>query len=202
MQQNVTMKILGDYVTQCYDEDIWRLYNTMLRWRYWETIQHNVTMKILGDYATQCYDEDIWRLCNTMLQWRYWETMQQNVTMKVLGDYATQCYDGDIGRLCNTMLRWSRERLESQPSRADDEVCRKRRAVFIASPPRAGINIAATLQHILGRWDVSSGLGTRKKIDGSTPTLPWFLGYFELHFTYHKLRASVTGTGIYICHLT
>jgi len=31
MQQNVTMKILGDYVTQCYDEDIWRLYNTMLR---------------------------------------------------------------------------------------------------------------------------------------------------------------------------
>jgi len=82
MQQNVTMKILGDYATQCYGEDIGRFCNKMLRWRYWEIIQHNVMMKILGDYATKCYDEDIGRLCNTMLRWRYWETMQHNATMK------------------------------------------------------------------------------------------------------------------------
>jgi hypothetical protein len=126
-------------------------------------MRHNVAMKILGDYATQCYDEDIGRLGNTLLRWRYWEIMHHNnATMKRVGDYATQCCNEDSGRLCNTMLRWSRERLESQPWRADDEVCRNRRAVFIASPPRAGINIAAKLQHILGRWDEAWGRGTRK----------------------------------------
>ena len=51
------MKILGDYAAQCYDEDNGRLWKTMLRWRYLETMQHNATMKILGDYAAQCYDE-------------------------------------------------------------------------------------------------------------------------------------------------
>jgi hypothetical protein len=157
-------------------------------------MQHNAKMKILWDYAAQCYDEDIGRLCNTLLRWRYWETMQHNAKMKVLGDYAAQCCDEGFGRLCNTTLRRSRERLESQPWRADDEVCRNRRAVFIASPPRAEINIAATLQHILGRWDESSGFGTRKKRDGSTPSLSWFLGYFGLHFTCRKLHAVVTRT--------
>jgi hypothetical protein len=104
-----TNRILGDYATQFYLEDIGRLCNTMLRWRYLETMLQNITMKILGDYAakcydedmgdyaTKCYDEDIGILCNKMLRRRYWETMQQSVTTKILGDYATQCYN-EVGR--------------------------------------------------------------------------------------------------------
>jgi hypothetical protein len=194
MWHNATMKILGDYATQCYDEDSGRLCDTMLRWRFWEIMRHNATMKILGDYATQCYNEDFGRLRDTMLRWRYWETMRHNARVKIMGDYATQCYD-EVGR--GSSLNRGEQMMKCFGTGGLCSLLRHREQGSIlrlhcniswtaeTSPQDSAREKRQMTEHLpcLGSWVTSSSIS---RAPSYTPLL----------------HEPVPATGNYICHLT